>query len=154
MSYGGGGGGRGGGRGRAGGRRGGGRGLGPSGTCKCIKCGREVSHKPGMPCNQTICPECGIPMMRSATNQNFSRNMQFPVQNTGVNQLDSTYTQNNIQQITPPIVDKNKCNGCSECVNQCPNGAISIIDNKAVIDLTKCRNCRTCENICPENAIH
>ena len=154
MSYRGGGrfGGRG--RGRAGGRRGGGRGLGPSGICKCIKCGKEVPHQPGMPCNQTICPECGIPMMRGAPNQNFSRNMQFSPQNTKTSRLSSPNAQNNIQPVGPPIVDFNKCNGCGECVNQCPSGAISIIDNIAVIDLSGCRNCRTCQNVCPEKAIH
>ena len=57
-----------GGRGRAGGRRGGGRGLGPSGICRCIKRGREVPHRLGIPCNQTMGPECGIPMMRAAPN--------------------------------------------------------------------------------------
>jgi len=152
MSFRGGGGG--GGKGRAGGRRGGGRGLGPSGTCKCIKCGRVELHQPGMPCNQTICPTCGIPMMRTAPNQNLSRNMQFPAQTTGINQLPSTNMQNNIQQISPPVVDVNKCTGCAECAQQCPNTAISIINNKAVIDLTRCRNCRTCQMVCPENAIH
>jgi len=154
MSYRGGGrfGGRG--RGRAGGRRGGGRGLGPSGNCKCIKCGRELPHRPGMPCNQIMCPECGIPMMRAVPNQNFSRNFQFPVQNPGINQVYSTNLQNNIQQTILPIVDEKECTGCAECVNQCPNDAISMIENKAVINPTKCRNCRICEEVCPVNAIH
>jgi len=142
-------------RGRGGGGRGRGkgRGLGPSGFCQCPKCGRKESHRPGVPCNQTICPACNIPMMRQAINQNFSRIMQNSIQNPSVNQLTSSYMQNNIQQISPPIVDTNKCNGCSECVNQCPNGAISIINDKAVINYIKCRNCRICENICPVNAI-
>ena len=154
MSYRGGGGFGGRGRGRGGGRRGGGRGLGPSGICKCMKCGREVPHKPGIPCNQTICPECHIPMMRAALNQNSSRNLQFPIQNQGTNQIYSTYMQNNIQQIIPPVVDKEKCTGCAECVNQCPNDAISLVDNKAMINPTQCRNCRICEDVCPVNAIH
>ena len=157
MSYrgsGGGGSGRGGGgRGRAGGRRGGGRGLGPSGTCKCMKCGKEVLHQPGMPCNQIICPICGIPMMRAAPNQSFSRNMPLPEQITSLNRYYSPDTKTNMQQINFPVIDLNKCTGCRECTKQCPSAAISIINNKAVIDLTRCRNCRTCQTVCPENAI-
>ena len=53
-----------------------------------------------------------------------------------------------------PAVDENKCTGCAECVNQCPNDAISMVNNKAVINPTKCRNCRICEEVCPVNAIH
>ena len=137
MSFGGrggGGGGMGGGRGRGGGR-GGGRGLGPSGFCQCPKCGRNISHQPRVPCNQMICPECGIRMMRQ-----------------GINLISSGPMQN--KQNIPPIVDKDKCNGCGECEIRCPNGAITIQDNKAVINLIKCKNCRICENSCPVNAIH
>lgn len=142
-----------GGRGR-GGRRSGGRGLGPSGFCQCLKCGRNEPHRPGVPCNQTKCPECGSPMMRQATNQDFSRNIQVPIQNPGVNQLTTSNMRNNIQKNSLPVIDTDKCDGCSECVIQCPNDAISIINFKAVINLLKCKNCRNCENACPVNAIH
>ena len=151
MSFRGGGGGRGGGRGRG---RMGGYGMGPSGLCQCPKCGKKVSHRPGIPCNQIICPECGIPMMRQGINQIPLKSIQNWGQNPAVNQIPPRSIQNNRQQEKPPIVDKNKCNGCGECVNQCPNGAMSIKDDKAVINLIKCQNCRICENICPVNAIH
>jgi len=143
----------GGGRGRAGGRSGGGRGLGPSGICKCMKCGKEIPHQRGKPCNQNICPTCNIPMMRAAVSQDFPRGIQLPVQKTGINQSSFTNTQTNLQQISFPVIDVNKCSGCGECTNQCPTAAISIINNKAVIDLTRCRNCRACQTVCPENAI-
>lgn len=39
-------------------------GLGPGGKCKCPKCGEEVSHKIGKPCNNMKCPKCGTLMSR------------------------------------------------------------------------------------------
>ncbi|TFG02494.1 MAG: 4Fe-4S dicluster domain-containing protein [Promethearchaeota archaeon] len=53
-----------------------------------------------------------------------------------------------------PVVDRDKCNGCAECITQCPNDAITMVNNKAVINPSKCRNCRICEEVCPVNAIH
>ena len=32
--------------------------------CICPECGHRKRHKPGMPCNQTICPECSKAMKR------------------------------------------------------------------------------------------
>ncbi|AAM03612.1 TPA: hypothetical protein HA338_08790 [Methanosarcina acetivorans] len=37
---------------------------GPEGTCICPECGYEVSHRPGVPCIETKCEECGTPMVR------------------------------------------------------------------------------------------
>jgi len=50
-------------------------------------------------------------------------------------------------------IDKNLCTGCSNCVNVCPFGAISIVDNKAVVDSSQCRLCGVCINACPVQAI-
>jgi len=56
-------------------------------------------------------------------------------------------------------VDSNKCIGCSLCVNQCPEGAISIVNGKAVINAEKCNDCGICVtgnghfNGCPVKAI-
>ena len=153
MNFGGSGRGRGGGRGRFGGR-GRGRGLGPTGICKCMKCGREMPHNPGIPCNQTLCPICNVPMMRVSINQISLNKLQFSTQNRGINQVAFINMPDNTQQMMFPVVDEKICTGCAECINQCPNGAITIVDNKAVINYTYCRNCRTCENICPRHAIH
>ena len=40
-------------------------GLGPSGYCKCPNCDYTVSHDIGVPCNQQICPKCGMLMIRA-----------------------------------------------------------------------------------------
>lgn len=41
-----------------------GRGLGPKGECVCRQCGFTMPHKPGVPCNQMRCPQCGGRMRR------------------------------------------------------------------------------------------
>lgn len=42
-----------------------GRGLGPSGECICPNCGTKIAHKPGVPCAQEKCPQCGSAMIRA-----------------------------------------------------------------------------------------
>lgn len=49
------------GKGRMGGTR---PGAGPEGICTCSRCGATVQHKPGMPCYQEVCPQCGAQMVR------------------------------------------------------------------------------------------
>lgn len=49
-----------------------------------------------------------------------------------------------------PIIDKTKCNtDCNKCYSVCPTAAI----NDKYIDLGKCLFCRDCVNICPNDAI-
>ncbi len=45
------------------------------------------------------------------------------------------------------------CTGCRECVEICPEDAITIVDEKAVIDDLACTGCGMCVPVCPENAI-
>jgi len=56
---------------------------------------------------------------------------------------------------TPIITDK--CIGCGQCVNICPEGAIKIIEKagkkKAVINYDYCKGCLICMNQCPLKAI-
>ena len=42
----------------------GGKGAGPGGSCICPGCGKKVEHKPGVPCFEMKCPECGTDMVR------------------------------------------------------------------------------------------
>ncbi|HBH12439.1 MAG TPA: ferredoxin [Clostridiales bacterium] len=49
-------------------------------------------------------------------------------------------------------LDKNKCEGCTNCMRKCPTEAIRIINGKAVINDDKCIHCGECIRVCPYNA--
>jgi Ni,Fe-hydrogenase III small subunit/NAD-dependent dihydropyrimidine dehydrogenase PreA subunit len=52
-----------------------------------------------------------------------------------------------------PTIDSARCpNGCKDCADACPTGAISISD-EARIDLGKCLFCTDCVEACPEGAL-
>lgn len=52
-------------------------------------------------------------------------------------------------------IDEEKCTGCGQCIPDCPEGALQIIDGKArlVSDLF-CDGLGACIGTCPEGAIH
>ncbi len=51
-------------------------------------------------------------------------------------------------------IDENKCTGCGQCVPDCPEGAIQIIDGKArLISDLFCDGLGACIGTCPEDAI-
>ena len=52
-----------------------------------------------------------------------------------------------------PVVDRDACTGCEECVAVCPAAAIEMRDDKAFILSDKCTNCRVCIPVCPVDAI-
>lgn len=52
------------------------------------------------------------------------------------------------------VLEKNKCSGCTACMNICPKGAISMIEGEdgfkyPIIDQEKCINCGLCKKTCP-----
>ena len=52
------------------------------------------------------------------------------------------------------IIEKNKCTGCTACMNNCPKGAISFEEDKdgfkyPVINQDKCIDCGLCKKTCP-----
>ena len=54
------------------------------------------------------------------------------------------------------ICDKNKCTGCSTCLNSCPKKCITMKEDEygalmPHIDEKKCINCNICRKVCPEN---
>ncbi len=53
----------------------------------------------------------------------------------------------------PAIVDKEKCDGCESCVEECPSEAIKMVDDKAVVDADLCVDCGVCVDACPVEAI-
>lgn len=52
----------------------------------------------------------------------------------------------------PAVVDKNKCDGCGTCVDECPVGAIELNDY-AIVDEEICTECGSCVDVCPNEAI-
>ncbi len=53
-----------------------------------------------------------------------------------------------------PTINQEQCNGCSDCISQCPTGALGWLEGKAKLLYPKlCIYCATCEDICPVNAI-
>jgi len=51
-------------------------------------------------------------------------------------------------------IDEEKCTGCGHCMENCPNRAIFLVDNKAVINEDNCDDCGICVSVCPQQAIH
>ncbi len=52
-------------------------------------------------------------------------------------------------------IDKKKCNGCRECIPNCPEGAIQVIDGKArLISDIFCDGLGACLGHCPQGAIN
>lgn len=59
-----------------------------------------------------------------------------------------------------PLVDKEKCSGCTTCVPYCPEASIEMKlykegqRNKADIDYDFCKGCGVCAQVCPMKAIN
>ncbi|HUL61486.1 MAG TPA: 4Fe-4S binding protein, partial [Methanocella sp.] len=51
-------------------------------------------------------------------------------------------------------IDEDKCTGCGQCIPDCPEGAIQLIDGKArLISDLFCDGLGACIGTCPEGAI-
>ncbi len=52
------------------------------------------------------------------------------------------------------VIDEEKCNGCGQCIPNCPEGAIQIVDGKArLISDLLCDGLGACLGHCPQGAI-
>jgi electron transfer flavoprotein alpha subunit/NAD-dependent dihydropyrimidine dehydrogenase PreA subunit len=49
-------------------------------------------------------------------------------------------------------IDKDKCTGCGACMEMCPLGALTLVDDLAVVD-DKCTACGACLDVCPVGAL-
>ena len=52
-----------------------------------------------------------------------------------------------------PKVKAKKCIGCGDCEDHCSQGAIALVEEKAIIDAEKCIGCGECILICAQEAI-
>jgi len=50
-------------------------------------------------------------------------------------------------------IQKDLCQACGVCVNQCPVDALNLKDDEIFVDQDLCISCRECEALCPVNAI-
>lgn len=52
-------------------------------------------------------------------------------------------------------IDRDKCEGCGECAENCPASILSMVDGKAEVtgDLEDCLGCETCVSVCPSGAV-
>jgi len=50
-------------------------------------------------------------------------------------------------------VDTDKCEGCEECVNVCPNEVLVMSDGKCSVADGECEYCESCLGVCPSEAI-
>lgn len=68
-------------------------------------------------------------------------------------------------RVIEPVVDEDKCIGCSKCAEFCPDACILMKDKEkemagrkmimkvSEIDYTFCKGCGVCEKVCPVKAI-
>ncbi|MHC4593029.1 MAG: ATP-binding protein [Planctomycetota bacterium] len=51
-------------------------------------------------------------------------------------------------------IDEEKCNGCGDCIPNCPEGALQIVDGKArLVSDRYCDGLGACLGVCPQDAI-
>lgn len=53
-----------------------------------------------------------------------------------------------------PTVDKEKCNGCEDCLEVCTAEVFEMQNDKAFpVNIDECQGCESCIEVCRENAI-
>jgi uncharacterized protein (DUF362 family)/NAD-dependent dihydropyrimidine dehydrogenase PreA subunit len=52
-----------------------------------------------------------------------------------------------------PVPDRSLCTACGECVQNCPQKCIRIVNDIVKIDHARCQSCFCCSETCPEKAM-
>ncbi|MBI9051841.1 MAG: 4Fe-4S binding protein [Anaerolineaceae bacterium] len=59
-----------------------------------------------------------------------------------------------MKQLPMPIINKQRCTRCGQCISQCPTQAVEMIDQyPMIVHPAQCTYCGICEEICPLNAV-
>jgi predicted aldo/keto reductase-like oxidoreductase len=58
-----------------------------------------------------------------------------------------------VHSVARRLIVYDRCIGCGLCVDECDQGAITIVNDKAVVDDSKCILCGYCAAVCPEYVI-
>lgn len=59
-----------------------------------------------------------------------------------------------LKNVSTLSLDEEKCHGCGRCLEVCPHGVFSLMDNRAQInDRDACMECGACRQNCPFGAI-
>lgn len=51
------------------------------------------------------------------------------------------------------VIDRNRCTGCSLCLEICPDHALSIVGGAAFVDGQRCTGCGACLAPCQKGAV-
>jgi len=63
------------------------------------------------------------------------------------------YMKMDVHEMVRPSVDGERCDLCEVCLENCPTGAVSVVDGAIVIDNDVCFGCGECIALCPNRAI-
>ena len=73
----------------------------------------------------------------------------IPPSGKGLGQVKSR----EMDQSLLPAYQEESCVQCDTCMIQCPEGAISRVEDRYVVDYSKCTGCRVCVQECPTGAM-
>jgi len=75
--------------------------------------------------------------------------MKIPYSEPGTTKKNKNNSSPNV-----PVIDIQKCIGCRQCIENCPDVCVTLDSNKkAMVDYDHCKGCGICESLCPVKAI-